>query len=566
MTDGTGRRDNELERRRDSEQEIEKANSVGAAVRSRGGGGEGLVPARARPRLSLRRSRSNDRDQSILESARTGRPLPQHMIRSEQVERRLARAGLRPRWRGDPPDFFSALRADSRAVAAGDLFCAVPGTQVDGHTFIDAAARAGASAALVERVADVPIPQIVVSDAHAGVAHLAALFEGDPGSGLRLVGITGTNGKSTTAWLTRWILAAEHPTAALGTLGTISQDGSVGSPTLTTPGPIELAETLADLRDSGVAAVAMEVSSHALDQRRVDGLTFEAVAFTSFSREHLEYHPDLESYRTAKLRILERLASGGTCAVNADEPAWNGVTADDGITLRYGLQPSADVHPVDLRLSASGSSFGLSISGRTAAVDLPLPAEFNVLNALAAASVAFGLGLSVETIAERLSSAPPVPGRMEILSRTPVVVIRDFAHNPDSCEHALSTLRDIVPGRVIALLGCGGDRDPGKRPVMGEILTRLSDVAIVTSDNPRSEDPAEICRQMVVGLDPQTYKVVVDRREAIEQAIALAGKDDAVVLLGKGHETTQIIGEQRLPFDESIIVAEILNAGREKGS
>jgi len=448
-------------------------------------------------------------------------------------------------------------------VASGDLYCAVPGTQVDGHTFVDAAARAGASAALVERFTRAAIPQVVVSDAHSGVAHLAALFEGDPGSALRLVGITGTNGKSTTAWLTRWILAAEQPAAALGTLGTISADGAVGEPSLTTPGPIELSETLAELRDAGVQAVALEVSSHALDQRRVDGLTFDAVVFTSFSREHLEYHPDLEAYRAAKLRLLDRLAVGGVCVVNADEPAWSGVAAADGTTLRYGLESTADVHPIDLRLSADGSTFRLVISGQEAPVDLPLPAEFNVHNALAAAAVAYGFGLTVETIAERLSSAPPVPGRMEILSRNPVVVVRDFAHNPDSCEHALSTLRDIVRGRVIALLGCGGDRDPGKRPVMGEILTRLSDVAIVTSDNPRSEDPVDICRQMVAGLDPATYTIVVDRREAIERAIAEAAEDDVVVLLGKGHETTQIVGGDRLPFDESTIVAEILSATRD---
>ncbi|MCG8468639.1 MAG: UDP-N-acetylmuramoyl-L-alanyl-D-glutamate--2,6-diaminopimelate ligase [Gemmatimonadetes bacterium] len=440
------------------------------------------------------------------------------------------------------------------------MFCAVPGTQVDGHAFIEDAVRAGATAALVEREAEASLPQIVVSDAHAGVAHLAPLFEGDPGAALRLVGITGTNGKSTTAWLTRWVLAAEAPTAALGTLGTVSIDGRIGKPSLTTPGPIELAETLAELRDTGARAVALEASSHALDQRRVDGLAFDAVAFTSFSREHLEYHPDLDAYRAAKLRLLDLLAPGGTCALDAGAAAWDGVEAPHGTTLRYGTGEGADVRAGDLELLADRSTFELRIEGAAAAVELPLPAEFNVRNALAAAAVAYGMGLSIDAIAERLSTAPPVPGRMEMLRRSPVLVIRDFAHSPDACERALSTLRGIVRGRLIALLGCGGDRDPGKRPVMGEILTRLSDVAVVTSDNPRSEDPAAICAEMVEGLDPASYTIVVDRRAAIDHALEVADPDDAVVLLGKGHETTQIIGGRKLPFDEAAIVDEILGA------
>ena len=466
---------------------------------------------------------------------------------------------MRPRWHGAPPSCFSTLQSDSRAVESGDLFCAIPGTKVDGHTFVGSAEQAGAVAAVVERMVDVPLPQLVVTDAHASVAHLASLFVGDPSDDLRLIGITGTNGKSTTVWLVRWILSDESPTAALGTLGTVSIDGELGPATLTTPDPIELVRTLAELRDNGVVSVALEVSSHALDQHRTDGLSFDAIAYTSFSREHLDYHADLESYRTAKLRLTSLLKADGICVVNNDEPAWNGVAPDDTTTLRYGLEPKSDVSVADLSLSADSSKFRLCVPGEDLTLTLPFPAEFNVRNALAATTVALGLGMPLDRIVERLSSAPPVPGRMEVLTREPVLVIRDYAHNPDSCERALSTLREIVSGRVIALLGCGGDRDAGKRPIMGQILTRLADTAIVTSDNPRSEDPEEICRQMVNGLDPSSYTIVLDRYEAIEYAIAEAGQFDAVILLGKGHETYQIVGDEYRTFDEARIVAEILD-------
>lgn len=486
------------------------------------------------------------------------RTLPQRTTTNQQIERRLADAGLEPRWRGVPPAAFAALRSDSRLVGDGDLFCAIPGTRVDGHDFLDAVKRAGAGAAVVERVIDIGLPQLAVRDARVAVSHLAALFAGDPGEALKLVGITGTNGKSTTAWLTRWVLEELGPAAALGTLGTVSIDGEVGDPGLTTPDPIDLALELATLSASGAEAAVLEVSSHALDQRRADGFSFDAVAFTSFSREHLEYHPDLEAYREAKLRLLELLAPGGVCAVNDDESAWKGISPANATTLRYGFEPTADLWPDQLTLEAGGSRFTLRAPAEAAPVSLPLPADFNVRNALAAAAVARGLGMSLERIAARLSAAPPVPGRMEVISREPVLVIRDFAHNPDSCERALSSLREIVPGRVIALLGCGGDRDPGKRSLMGSILARLADVAIVTSDNPRSEDPSDICRQMVVGLPADSYEIVVDRREAIARGLAEAGPADAVALLGKGHETYQIIGETRLPFDERRIVEDLL--------
>ncbi|MFV1986451.1 MAG: UDP-N-acetylmuramoyl-L-alanyl-D-glutamate--2,6-diaminopimelate ligase [Gemmatimonadota bacterium] len=483
--------------------------------------------------------------------------MPQQTISSDRVEQRLLLKGLRPHWIGVPTHDFGGLTADSRRIEAGQLFVAVPGTKVDGHSFVPSAAAAGAAAAVVEHAVDTTLPQLVVSDARAAVAHLAMLFEGDPADRLACIGVTGTNGKSTTVWFVRWLLAADEPTAAIGTLGLLGSDGVLRPGSLTTPDPIGLAAMMSELRRDGVERVALEASSHALDQRRLDGLRFRAIAFASFSREHLEYHPDLESYRTAKLRLIDLLEDGGVCATNIDEPAWADLAPVEARTVRYGFGPRADVRAVDPSFGADETTFTLTTPSGEAPVRLPMPAEFNVRNALAAAAIGHGFGLSPERIAERLATVPPVPGRMEVLRREPTLVIRDYAHTPDSYERVLETMRALVPGRLVAVFGCGGDRDPQKRPIMGEIATRWADLTVVTTDNPRTEDPAEICRQVVAGLDADRYEIVLDRRDAIERALLGAGADDAVVLLGKGHETYQIIGLEKLPFDEAAIVEEL---------
>jgi UDP-N-acetylmuramoyl-L-alanyl-D-glutamate--2,6-diaminopimelate ligase len=446
-------------------------------------------------------------------------------------------------------------------VQAGDLFCALPGSQVDGHAFVAQAARAGAAAALVERLAtDVELPQLQVTDTRLGIAHLASLFYEDPAEELALVGVTGTNGKSTTVWLARHLLSDLGPAGAVGTLGVVHPSGELAAGGLTTPDPIALMQALADLGDEGSRSVSLEVSSHALDQRRADALRFAAVVFTSFSREHLEYHQDLDDYLATKLRLVELLRPGGLCAVNADEPAWLDIEYEEGRVWRYGLAAAADVRAVDLELGPHGSRWRLVTPAGDALVELPLPGGFNVRNALAAATVGLDAGLVPERIAELLGGTPPVPGRMEVLRREPSVVLRDYAHTPDAFERALGALRPGVEGRLIAVFGCGGERDPGKRPLMGEIAARLADLTIVTSDNPRSEDPEAIIAQVVADADPAKYEVVVDRRDAIVRALDEAAPGDVVVLLGKGHETYQLVGDERQPFDEATIVRE-LSAG-----
>ncbi len=473
----------------------------------------------------------------------------------------MLRRGLRPQWLMEPPPSFTGLSVDSRGLASGNLFCAVEGTQVDGHAFLPAAERAGATAALVQRpVPESGLPQLQVSDTRLGTSYLASLFHGDPAEELALVGVTGTNGKSTTVWLTRHVLSDLAPSAAVGTIGVVRPSGVIEPGSLTTPDPIALMATLADLKDDGVRNASLEVSSHALDQRRADALRFAAVVFTSFSREHLEYHRDLDDYLATKLRLVELLLPGGLCAVNADEPAWLDVRYEEGRLWRYGLAASADVRAVDLELKSDSSRWRLVTPLGEARVDFPMPGEFNVRNALAAATVALDAGLIPERIAELLGGTPSVPGRMEVLRRVPSIVLRDYAHTPDAFERALGALTDGLEGRLIVVFGCGGERDAGKRPLMGEIATRLADLTIVTSDNPRSEDPEAIIDQVVAGLDPKRYEIVLDRAEAIARALEASGPNDVVALLGKGHETYQIEGNRRIPFDEAKIVAELSGA------
>ncbi len=479
-------------------------------------------------------------------------------VPSDAVEKRLLRRGLKPRWRGEPPRAFSRLALDSRTVGSGDLFCAIVGTRVDAHDFAAAAAAAGATGVVCERaVPEAGVPQLLVSDARRAASHLASLFEGDPGAALRLVGITGTNGKTTTTWLNRHLLSDLHSTAALGTLGVVHPSGRVAAGEMTTPDPLELMKRLAELCDEGVTRVAMEVSSHALDQARVDSLRFEAIVYTSFSREHLEYHRDMEHYRETKLHLRDLLRPGGLCVVNGDEPAWATLRGEGRRVCTYGFSPDADLRAEEAIYEADRSRWRLTTPEGDARVDLPIPGEFNVLNALAAACVALDAGLVPSRIAELLAATPPVPGRMEVLLRRPTLVLRDYAHTPDSYERVLADLRAGTRGRLLVLFGCGGDRDPGKRPLMGAIAARYADLTIVTTDNPRSEDPAKIAAQVVAGLDPARYEVVLDRREAIARALEVAGGDDVVLLLGKGHERYQVVGEEKVPFDEASIVREL---------
>ena len=461
--------------------------------------------------------------------------------------------------RGELPALATGITDDSRLVRPGTVFLAVKGTERDGHDFLDMARAAGAAAAIVERADRLPagMPALVVRDGRRAAPLAAAAAFGWPARHLQLVGVTGTNGKTTTVNMLRHVLDA-HPTrsASIGTLGVLV--GSAGDPVeggggLTTPGPVELQRLLRTLVDAGIGKVAMEVSSHSLHQSRVEGVQFDVVVFTNLTRDHLDYHRTMDEYYRAKARLLEFLKPHGTVVYNLDDRAWAALRTDRRRVAFSERVMTAEVHCERVQFSPRGSEWTLAMMGERLPVQLPLIGDFNVMNALGAAAAAYALGTPSPQIAARLSSLPQVPGRLELLNESPAV-LRDYAHTPDALERALEAVRPFTRGRLVVVFGCGGDRDRGKRPVMGEIAERLADLAIVTSDNPRTEDPERIIDDIEAGMHSGTHERITDRHEAIQRALALAGPEDVVLLAGKGHETYQVRGTTKYPFDEKEIV------------
>jgi UDP-N-acetylmuramoyl-L-alanyl-D-glutamate--2,6-diaminopimelate ligase len=455
----------------------------------------------------------------------------------------------------------TGLSADTRKLAPGMLYCAVRGAAQDGHRFVPQAAAAGAVAALVEAEQAAPFPQIVVTDGRRAAALAAETWYDHPGARLELIGVTGTNGKTTSVTLARHVLAALWPMGSIGTLGAFAPDGAPvesEAGNLTTPGPIDLQATLAALVARGARGAAMEVSSHSLDQGRVEGLVFRAAIFTNLTRDHLDYHKTFEDYFRAKAKLTGYLAAGGVEVVNADDPAWKKLRHSAGHRrVTFGEREKADVTARNVIESAAGTRFDLVGPLGRAAVALPLLGRFNVANALGVAACAIGLGVAVDDIADRLTHAPQVPGRMERIAERPCVVLRDYAHTPDALERALEAVRPLTRGRVIVVFGAGGDRDRGKRAPMGEVCVRLANVAIATSDNPRTEDPDQILDDVEAGMTGKPHHREVDRRKAIAFALGLARADDTILLAGKGHETYQVVGTVKEPFDERGIVREL---------
>ena len=485
-----------------------------------------------------------------------------------RIEARLAREGLLAGERlsveesGRP---VTGASADSRTVGAGDLFCAIAGNSGDRHRFLADVARRGAVGATVERPdPDALFPQIPVSDGRLAAAHAAAELYGDPWSELTLVGVTGTNGKTTTAAILRYLLGLRAPAAYIGTLGALDASGQVvpGTEGLTTPGPVEAARWLRGFVDAGAASVAMEVSSHALHQDRMAAARFDAALFTNLTRDHLDYHGTMAEYLAAKLRLIDLLKPGGSAIVNADDPAWNAVDAGSARLLRFGIERPADFRAEGVRVGPGGMEWTLATPDGRAGVALPLFGTFNVSNALSAAATLWSLGWKVDEIAAGLATLPQVPGRLERISGPPhsATVLADYAHTPDALERALAAVRPLVRGRLIVVFGAGGDRDVEKRPEMGKAAVEGADLAVVTSDNPRTEDPERILDDIERGMGSAPRRRFSDRREAIAHALGEARGDDLILLAGKGHETYQIVGHDKRPFDERVVVRELLSA------
>jgi UDP-N-acetylmuramoyl-L-alanyl-D-glutamate--2,6-diaminopimelate ligase len=450
----------------------------------------------------------------------------------------------------------TGITADSRAVRPGTVYVAVRGSQADGHRFVADAAARGAAAVVVESAQGGPAPEIVVRDGRRAALALGQAWYGHPGRRLALIGVTGTNGKTTTTGLIRHLFNADFSAGSIGTLGAFDGRNEPVTSTagsLTTPGPIDLQATLADLLARRCTHVAMEASSHSLDQGRLDGLGLAAGVYTNLTRDHLDYHGTMEAYLAAKLKLSGLLCLDGVEVVNLDDGAWD-ILPPRSPRVTFGLAPGADLQASEIALDASGSRFRLGGIFGTADAWLPLLGDFNVSNALAAAACALGLGRPLDEVVRRLAASPQVPGRMERIGSVPCTVLRDYAHTPDALDRALAALRPLTRGRLIVVFGCGGDRDKGKRPIMGRIAAEGADLAIATSDNPRTEDPAAIIDDIERGMGGAAHRRIVDRLEAIHAALAEGRQGDTILLAGKGHETYQVLGTEKVPFDESEIV------------
>ncbi|MBJ7332255.1 MAG: UDP-N-acetylmuramoyl-L-alanyl-D-glutamate--2,6-diaminopimelate ligase [Solirubrobacteraceae bacterium] len=452
----------------------------------------------------------------------------------------------------------TALAYDNRKVEPGTLFFCVPGFTRDGHDFAPEAVERGAAALVVQRRLGLGVPEVLVDDVRAAMAPAAAALHGDPTAALDVVGITGTNGKTTTAFLIRALLEAAG--RQTGLLGTVQQvvGGVATDAVRTTPEAIDLQATFAAMRDGGDRACVMEVSSHALELRRADAIHWDVAVFTNLTQDHLDFHPTMEDYFAAKRRLFE--AAPGVSVINVDDPYGRRLAEGLPRAVTYGIEaPSAALRAEDVRFDLQGSSFRL---GGTE-FSVPLPGRFNVLNALAAIASARALGIGDATIAAALAEAARAPGRFEPIDEgQPFAVLVDYAHTPDSLDNVLRAARALTGGRVLSVFGCGGDRDRGKRPQMGEISARLADHTVVTSDNPRSEDPQAIVDEIMAGIvDRGEVEAIVDRREAIAAAVAQARPGDVVVIAGKGHEQGQeFAGGEKLPFDDATVARDALRA------
>ncbi len=494
----------------------------------------------------------------IAGSTRRGRAVTP--VARRAVARALADAGVLVTESPALPAEFRMVTDDSRAVETGALFVAVRGSARDGHDYLATAERAGATGAIVDDPARTSLPAFVVRDTRPAAAAAAAAAYGFPARALRAVGVTGTNGKSTSVALLRHLLdEPQARSASLGTVGVFlgAGDGeSIGETGLTTPGPIALQQLLRELVDRGVRTLAMEASSHSLDQHRIDGMPFDAALFTNLTQDHLDYHGTMDAYFAAKARLVSYLTRDGAAIVNADDRAWAHLPPAPRTITFSAAGGAADVRATRVRFAPRGSAWDLILGSAQFDVALPLIGAFNVENALGAAGAAWALGWPPDVIAERLQTVPQIPGRLEILHERPTV-LRDYAHTPDAIVRALEAVRPFTHGRLIIVVGAGGDRDRGKRPAMGAVSERLADAVILTSDNPRTEDPERILDEIEAGMS-RPHERIEDRERAIARAIALAAPDDVIVLAGKGHETYQVRGTTAYPFDERAIVRGIL--------
>ena len=462
------------------------------------------------------------------------------------------------RYTGENVDIRS-IEYDSRKVKQGSMFCCIVGQLFDGHTFAEAAVKQGAVALLVERELPLPVPQVVVKNARKSMAEMAAAFYGYPQREIQVLGVTGTNGKTTTTYMVKAI--AEQAGKKVGIIGTIRN--MIGSESLhtdrTTPESVDLFRLLRTMADARVDLVVMEVSSHALEQFRVHGIKFDVALFTNLTQDHLDYHKTFENYLQAK-KIL--FLNAKKAVVNVDDPYADRIMSGLSIPITtFGVRDRADIAASDIDITTRGVQFDLHTPCGDVRMNLPIPGLFSVFNAMGAVGMAQAIGIQLPAIKQGLESMTSVSGRLEAVgSHLPYSIFVDYAHTPDALENVLKTVCDFAKKRVICVFGCGGDRDRAKRPIMGEIAGRYSDLAIITSDNPRNEDPMAIIETIEEGVKRSgaKYVVIENRRQAIAHAISVAEPDDVILIAGKGHENYQEINGTRYHFDDKETVKELL--------
>ena len=471
--------------------------------------------------------------------------------------------------KGDLEIDVKGIASNSKEIKEGYLFVAIKGFEVDGHKYVEDAIKAGAIAVMIEEGCDLKslkipaeVTVVMAKNTREGLAISSSNFYGNPSSKFKLIGVTGTKGKTTTTFMIKEILEkAGKKVGLIGTIAIYINGKKMKESDRTTPESLELQQIFAKMAEEGVEAVVMEVSSQSLKLHRVDGCEFDMVLFTNFSEDHIsaKEHPDMKDYFQSKLKLFEMCKTG---IVNTDDLYGAKIPRlfpDSNITT-YGIDNYANLLAKDITITNSYVDFKVKITDRNERVKTCIPGRFSVYNSLAAICVAQKFGISPETVKEALLEVR-VPGRSELVdNKLEIPIMIDYAHSPESLQNILQAVKSYTRGRVISVFGCGGDRDSGKRPVMGEISGRIADYTIITSDNPRTEDPKKIIDQIEEGIRKTKgkYSVIIDRIEAIKYAIKMATKRDIIVLAGKGHETYQEINGEKRPFDERIIVREII--------
>ncbi|MBB6449388.1 UDP-N-acetylmuramoyl-L-alanyl-D-glutamate--2,6-diaminopimelate ligase [Geomicrobium halophilum] len=468
--------------------------------------------------------------------------------------------------KADNPEI-TAIEMDSRCVEPGALFVAIRGFTVDGHNFVHDAVKRGAKAIVAEEYLNVNVPIVIVSDTKRVLAQISNRFYGRPTHGLNIIGVTGTNGKTTTTHLLDNVLKTdERKTGLIGTLYTKFADQVIEAKN-TTPESLLLQRTFSDMKSAGVSDVTMEVSSHALSLGRVWGTDFNIAVFTNLSTDHLDYHETMSAYKQAKSLLFSQLGNTydrerKVAVINYDDASANYmIEVCAAPVLTYGLQEGADVRAKHLYAGPTGTYFTLVIGNQTVDLNLKMIGRFSVYNALAAAAAAYASGVTLTTIKKSLESATPIPGRFEPVEEGQnFAVVVDYAHTPDSLDNILQTVRDLTDHNVYVVIGCGGDRDRSKRPEMARIAVEYADEAIFTSDNPRSEDPVKILRDMEAGATEGKYRTIVNRKEAIRYVIDKADSKDVVVIAGKGHEPYQEVEGNFYDFDDRVEAKKAIEA------